>query len=99
MSEPGIEERLKSALDREASLQLTSWFGAKTVQSWKLLRVTRVPFSLPKQVPRPDSVADAVRIAKGVYACGDYLETPSINGALRSGRRAAEALIADAGRR
>jgi predicted NAD/FAD-dependent oxidoreductase len=29
-----------------------------------------------------------------VFRCGDYLETPSIDGALRSGRRAAEALLA-----
>lgn len=88
-----------AALDREARLQLTRWFGASTVQSWRTLRVARVPFSLPKQVPRPDVVKDAVRIADAVYACGDYLETPSINGALRSGRRAAEALLADFNRR
>jgi predicted NAD/FAD-dependent oxidoreductase len=36
-----------------------------------------------------------VRLEAGLYACGDHLETPSINGALRSGRRAAEALLAD----
>jgi predicted NAD/FAD-dependent oxidoreductase len=34
----------------------------------------------------------------GLYAAGDYLETPSINGALRSGRRAAEAVVADLAR-
>lgn len=84
-----------AALDREARLQLTSWFGDAAVQRWRLLRVSRVPFSLPRPVPRPDTVADAVRLGNGVYACGDYLETPSINGALRSGRRAAEALLAD----
>lgn len=87
------------ALDREARLQLTPWFGAKSVLQWRLLRVCRVPFSLPRSVPRPDAVQDAVRVADGLYACGDYLETPSINGALRSGRRAAEAVLADLGRR
>ncbi len=30
----------------------------------------------------------------GVYFCGDYLSSPSINGALKSGRRTAEKLIA-----
>ena len=34
--------------------------------------------------------------AAGVYRCGDYCATPSLNGALRSGRVAAEALLADA---
>jgi predicted NAD/FAD-dependent oxidoreductase len=31
----------------------------------------------------------------GVYMCGDYRETASIQGALASGRRAAEAVIKD----
>jgi predicted NAD/FAD-dependent oxidoreductase len=38
-------------------------------------------------------------VSTGLYACGDHLETPSINGALRSGRRAAEALLEDWGLR
>ena len=62
---------------------------------WRLLRVSRVPYSLPRAVPSPDHVAAAVRLGPQLYGCGDYLETPSINGALRSGRRAAETLLAD----
>ena len=30
-----------------------------------------------------------------IYTCGDYKETGSINGAMVSGRKAAEAVIAD----
>ncbi len=37
------------------------------------------------------------RVRPSVYACGDYLDTASINGALRSGRIAAETIIADLG--
>lgn len=33
----------------------------------------------------------------GIYYCGDYLSSPSINGALRSGRRTAEKLLALSG--
>ncbi len=86
-------------LDRDARNQLASWFGTRQVNAWRLLRVTRVPFSLPRSVPRPDQVAEAIRLGPQLYGCGDYLETPSINGALRSGRRAAEALLADRGAR
>ena len=32
---------------------------------------------------------------RGLYACGDHREHPSLNGALASGRRAAEAVLAD----
>ena len=83
------------ALDRDARLQLSRWFGADTVADWRLLRVARVPFSLPRSIPRPESLESLIRLGDGLYACGDYLETPSINGALRSGRRVAEAVLDD----
>lgn len=87
-----------AVLDRDARVQLTRWFGDQ-VKGWRLLRIAHVPYSLPRSVPRADARDAAVRISDGLYACGDYLETPSINGALRSGRRAAEAVIADLTRR
>jgi phytoene dehydrogenase-like protein len=82
------------ALDRDARGQMTRWFGDQ-VQDWRLLRIAHVPYSLPRASPRADARDAAVRVGAGLYACGDYLETPSINGALRSGRRAAEAVVAD----
>jgi phytoene dehydrogenase-like protein len=85
------------ALDRDARAQLSRWFGADAVRDWRLLRVTRVPYALPRSVPHPAHAAAGVRLGEGIYACGDYFETPSINGALRSGRRAAEAVLADLG--
>jgi phytoene dehydrogenase-like protein len=84
-------------LDRDARAQLSAWFGTSRVKAWRLLRVVRVPHALPRGVPAPDQVAAAVRLRPQLYACGDYLETPSINGALRSGRHAAEALLVDRG--
>jgi predicted NAD/FAD-dependent oxidoreductase len=65
------------------------------VADWRLLRVARVPFALPRSIPRPESLESLIRLGAGLYACGDYLETPSINGALRSGRRVAEAVLDD----
>jgi predicted NAD/FAD-dependent oxidoreductase len=37
-----------------------------------------------------------VRLASGVYVCGDHRDTASLQGALLSGRRAAEAILGDA---
>jgi phytoene dehydrogenase-like protein len=88
-----------AALERAARAQLQGWFGAAPVAAWRLLRVTRVPFSLPRRVSGERAAAAAVRLGAGCYAAGDALETPSINGALRSGRRAAEAVLQDLGRR
>jgi predicted NAD/FAD-dependent oxidoreductase len=35
-----------------------------------------------------------VRLASGLFVCGDHRDTASIQGALVSGRRAAEAVLA-----
>jgi predicted NAD/FAD-dependent oxidoreductase len=40
-----------------------------------------------------------VRLSEGLYVAGDHRESPSIQGALVAGRRAAEALIAESERR
>lgn len=90
----GAPAQSDAELDRAARAQLAGWFGEATVRGWRLLRAVRVPHSLPR-VPAGLVPDRAVRLAEGLYASGDHLETPSINGALRSGRRAAEALLAD----
>lgn len=68
-------------------------FGA-AVQSWRHLETVHVPRSLPDESPaaraqRPKSP----RVAEGLSVCGDWCTTSSINGALASGRLAAEAVL------
>ena len=59
-------------------------------------RVTRhvVPCALPAQPP-PLSVRRPVRVSDGLWLCGDHRDTASIQGALVSGRRTAEAVLRD----
>nr|WP_163548971.1 FAD-dependent oxidoreductase [Candidatus Frankia nodulisporulans] len=45
----------------------------------------------------PHVLRRPVRTPSGVYVCGDHRDTPSIQGALFSGRRAAEAVLTDQG--
>lgn len=90
---PAVDD---AVLDQEARRQLARWFGDAAVRSWRLLKVSRVTHTLPRMTSWPTAAA-SVRLGDGLYACGDHLETPSINGALRSGRRAAETLLADWG--
>jgi len=73
--------------------QLRSWFGS-VVTDWRHLRSYRIPRALPA-FPVGGSVAQPVRLAAGLYACGDHREHPSLNGASLSGRLAAEAVLAD----
>jgi len=75
--------------------QLGDWFGSKSAD-WRHLRTYRIPFALPRQVPPALNVPERpVRTASGVYVCGDHRDNASINGAMVSGRRAAEAVLED----
>lgn len=75
--------------------QLTGWFGA-TVSGWRHLRSYRIRYAQPDQTPPAlDPMSRPVRIKPGLYVCGDHLETASIHGAMRSGRLAGEACVAD----
>lgn len=71
---------------RPVRSQLIRWFG-KGVADWEHLRSYSIPYALPVQ-----SLEDITPpLANGnIILCGDYCETPSIQGAMNSGLRAAE---------
>lgn len=73
--------------------QLASWFGPG-VRDWRTLRTYQIPQALPA-LPVGVQIEHPSRISEGLYACGDHRLHPSLNGALRSGRLAAEAVFAD----
>jgi len=73
--------------------QLEGWFGP-VVRSWRPLRTYAISKALPAY-PVGWTFDDEPRLGRGLYACGDHRAHPSLNGALRSGRRAAEAVLAD----
>jgi phytoene dehydrogenase-like protein len=83
------------SLDRAVRLHMGKWFGP-VVNSWKMLGAYTLARALPQQRHAEWEQA-SVRVAGsgGVYMCGDYRETASIQGALASGRRAAEAVVTD----
>ncbi len=75
--------------------QLGDWFGP-AVKAWHHLRTYRIPYALPRQVPPAlDAPERPVRWQPGVYVSGDHRDNASIQGAMVSGRRAAEAVLED----
>jgi phytoene dehydrogenase-like protein len=82
-------------LDDGVRTHLKNWFGP-AVDSWKTLKAYPLARALPQQRHAEWEQAP-VRFggSGGVYMCGDYRETASIQGALASGRRAAEAVLHD----
>jgi len=82
-------------LEAAVRRQLLRWFG-RVVKTWRQLAIYRIPHAQPDQVPPGIPVEQLpVRISPGLYVCGDHRDNASINGALVSGRRAAEAILED----
>lgn len=71
--------------------ELRGWFGA-VVDDWRLLRVYRIRNALPRIRTQTKPSMDN---SAGVIICGDHMQDPSINGALLSGRKAAETVLSN----
>jgi phytoene dehydrogenase-like protein len=67
-------------------------FGAQ-VARWKQIGVYAIRAALPLTREAEWESRPVARTREGMYLCGDVLETPSIQGALVSGRRVAEAVL------
>ncbi|MDQ6678721.1 MAG: FAD-dependent oxidoreductase, partial [Acidobacteriota bacterium] len=81
----------EAATEAAVRAQLMDWFGPK-VARWQHLRTYSILYAQPIQTSYQPG---ASRIRPGLYRCGDYMESASLDGALASGGRAAQALIAD----
>ncbi len=68
--------------------QLQNWYG-RQVLDWTELAVYRIPHALPKQPPN-FATHSPTRQLDDMIVCGDYCASASLNGALQSGRIAAE---------
>jgi len=71
---------------------LRGWFGA-VVDEWETLRVDAIERAQPKQLVGEDP-DQSVRLPSGLFVAGDHRQHASINGALTSGCRAADAVAA-----
>ncbi len=86
----GIPELEEEPLVRAVREQMTRWFGTR-VESWEHLRSYRISHALPK-LPSMEPPQRPVQLRPGLFACGDHRDNGSIDGALASGRRCAEAV-------
>jgi phytoene dehydrogenase-like protein len=89
----GTREEGDEDLEAQVKTQLNSWFGPD-VEKWRLLRVYRIPHALPVQAPPvPDPTDPLVQVSPWLFTCGEYRNVASLQWAMVSGRRAAEAVI------
>ena len=72
----------------------TGWIGADLQHQWRHLRTYSILRALPNQVPPAlHNPQRPVALPSGLFVCGDHRDNGSIDGALVSGRRAAEAIL------
>jgi len=90
LGNPAISDR---ELDDAVRRQLVDWFGM-AVGEWRLERMYRIDQALPEQLPGSWSSARSnARLQDWLVIAGDWRNLASINGALESGRLAAEAVL------
>ncbi|MFE0107250.1 NAD(P)/FAD-dependent oxidoreductase [Streptomyces sp. NPDC059009] len=81
--------------ERTVLAHLAELYGTSTTH-WELLTVHHTREAVPAMSP-PHDARRPVRLLSGLYVCGDHRETSTVQGALHSGRRAADAALADFG--
>lgn len=90
---PDYSKKAPASMEEAVRAHLMSWFGP-TVKEWQFLKTVRVQNAQPSIYPMP--LADPenpYRLKHGIWQCGDFIETPSIESALRTGRGVAEAIL------
>jgi hypothetical protein len=89
----GSPELDESALKDAVRAELKGWFGEQA-QRWRHVKTYRIAHALPETGSQGLAEPNRpVRLKEGLFVCGDHWEIPSIEGALVSGRRAAEAVL------
>ncbi|KHL09443.1 UNVERIFIED_CONTAM: hypothetical protein LK11_52665 [Mumia flava] len=90
-TEVGAHRRGAEAARRHAGV-----LYATDARDWELLRADVIEHALPAHPPG-QPLRRRVALGDGVFVCGDHRDTPSIQGALVSGRRTADAVLAHLG--
>lgn len=79
-------------LETQILAELEPWLGPE-VRNWRHLRTDRIERALPEQPPIAGALGPCFRKSDGIFVCGDHLTSASIEGAILSGLRTADALL------
>jgi phytoene dehydrogenase-like protein len=80
-----------ASIEADVRTQLTRWFGP-AVSGWSHLRTYHIDHAQPSQ-PTLTPHERPVRLSPTLFVAGDHRDQASIQGALRSGTRAARAVL------
>jgi len=93
----GVPDRSDADLAADVRRTLADWYPERTFPDLELRHTARIPFA---QFAQPPGVFDDLPDTRdptdrGVYLAGDYTEASSLNAAMESGRKAAQAAYED----
>lgn len=80
-----------AATHDEVRMHLSTLYGVSAA-SWQCAGEYRIPYALPAMLPTFD-VRKPVDLGDGLFVAGDHRDTSSIQGAMVSGRRAADSVL------
>ena len=93
----GNPSRPDAEVEAGVRAHLRRWYGER-VDGWQHLKSYRIVHAQPGQKPGALSPPERpARLADGLYLAGDHRTNASIDGAMRAGRLAAEAVLKDLG--
>lgn len=92
----GLQARLKRLLAplQHCSLELEAAGTLQHCSTCAPPSLSPPAFPQMRQAP-PTNLSRPVSLGGGLYVCGDHRTTATLDGALKSGRQAAEAVLAD----
>ncbi|MGM0592467.1 MAG: NAD(P)/FAD-dependent oxidoreductase [Halobacteriota archaeon] len=91
-----VTERSSAALAEKTRTALSSWFSERRFDALEPIHTSRIEFGQFAQPPGVhDRLPDVRAAGERTYLAGDYTAWSSIQGALKSGREAAEAVLED----
>jgi hypothetical protein len=77
----------KPVTKAEIQTELSHWFGQE--KTWEHLKTYHIPDALP-QFFNGSASETSLKINENLYRCGDYTAYPSLNAAMKTGRKVAE---------
>ncbi len=91
-----VLETSSEQLAAQTHQTLEAWYPERSFESLRRLETDRIPFAQFGQPPGVhDSLPDVRDGGRRTYLAGEYTEWSSIQGAMESGRKAAEAVLED----
>jgi len=88
-------DQFNNEIETQIKQECKAWFG-KQVEEWRLIKNFHIKKALPNQTTvKFNAKKEDVKVSDYVYLAGDGVLNGSINGALQSGKLAADFAIAD----